>query len=638
LLRVERMNCFQGRRCGQERDCYAWFLTPKRLVSKTKVLHLGICVFAGGNYMCRRSTSTGFLRSSFRLALLFVGIVCVGTLAAQQTPAGLHEFISVPLSYNLKAAGGGLEVSVSTKPSACQTASTSTPLSQASLQDVEVQLATLAHHAIFLEDDPYPIRRRIPEYFRTERLPARYHSPEWRSTLHALRKSGYTVYDYSTSALLCVVAIPSVYKRSSAYVDPVMDDALDPQIQNYISEWRTQTVTIKGVEDQVRVLDAAVLSKAATLQTLVAEETALGERIRSIKAQLGARLSAFDFVGLLPQPKYDADADYLRSVLQKNLSPIPKSVAIDGGVPDAVLDPELNAALEKFLTTNGDQLKEWKLTPFTIVSAARTPINQASQKGAKPVVAGTLTGGHCQGEAFDFQIAGSAVDIKSFYDNQATPEQFDKLVAGDGHPNDKQAKMFKRYQAGPKAYHALFAARSANWNKLQSLMKEAGLDLSHPGVTDANHVFLAKYVSNKLASRLFAGRVKLKMMSAYFQAMKLQKAAQDTKVKDLVAAVKQKLQNKFNLDQNIQDASKKIEGLKLEVAKLTEEKSQRDKEAAQREARNRPDRGDTDRHGADHDEYREVETKEHHEDYEHARPEREPGEFAEHHPMPLNAA
>src|SRR5207247_6912494 len=95
----------------------------------------------------------------------------------------------------------------------------------------------------------------------------------------------------------------------------------------------------------------------------------------------------------------------------------------------------------KFVSQNTTQLAAVGLTQFALVSAARTPLNQLAQQSSNPVAAGLFTTGHVMGVAFDFRIAGTPVDVKTYIENQATPEQFEKVQQQGLPANAKPARL-----------------------------------------------------------------------------------------------------------------------------------------------------------------------------------------------------
>jgi hypothetical protein len=522
--------------------------------------------------------------------LLSLGLVGFGSTGLSQSPnRDLPDgFVADPLSFRLKSLGTGLSVVHYQLPSGCEkNIQLQIRLHPNDPVLLAVEQARIASEAIFITSDSYPVHLRwwekLDKPFPWSFLDSR-HSDQFRATVKGLQQSGYVVFRNDQLFLgTCDVAFPKGFLGPSAEVDKLVDYGLTPLMEEYLNDWQSKSKSIDDLQSQSAALDADIASSEHTLKQLDDQQAQLAAQIKTLQAELGSK--PYDLVRSLAGINYVPGSDYLRPVVQKNFVPIPSTVNVDKQqVPDAVLTPELNDALEKFLIDNRQQLEAWGLGNFTVVSAARTPMNQSSLQDTRPVAAGVLDTGHCLGVAFDFQIAGSGADIKTYYDDHSTPDELAKLLESGKAPSEKQAKHIESYTKDPKGYREKFDQRYKNWKALKALMAKAGLDMT-PGEKDANHVFLSKYTGASKASRLFAAQLRIKILGDYLTAMENERITQEQRLKDLKNQVAQKMFTKFNLDSRINEAKDKIAKLQAQLSSLNAQKEQQDRDRAIEAAR-----------------------------------------------------
>jgi hypothetical protein len=556
-------------------------------------------------------------------ALPFAGVRCEErSLPAASSPVG--QPLDIPLSDELKSHNAGLVIYQRDTASWCEQAALAgvyfdtTGKGLITIPDSFV-VGALANQAIYLDHDPYPryvpLRDRMLNYLTFGWWKTHFevfdlqHSREWTRTVKALRASGYETFEIKETILTpgCVIAVPQTYSGSSEQVDAQLDYALDDTIASYSNQETADFAVLdeqQALNQQLKSQTAAEAPIADGLQgQLAAEYTKYNDLWTQVRA-LHLKLGDYAFtpgalLELTKKPDYSHDRDYLVSAIKDNLQAMPLTINWDSKqVSDPYLQPELIDAIEHFQSEHSAELAALGVPRLVVVSAARTPINQLAQQSDNPVAAGVFTTGHAMGVAFDFSMAGTPVDVKPYVGNQATPDDFDKLHTAGLPPGSKPERvtLFSQYQQNPVAYRQSYTDKLARWQKLAALMAANDLPLS-AGLVDPNHAFLGLYKGTSGAAKSYQNGVRIKMLRAYLNAMKAERAASASRLKDAKTESQSLIAAKFNLDQRISQLQKELDDLRQREADLAAEKGRLEGQLRDREQNS--DRGPNARSGGD---------------------------------------
>jgi hypothetical protein len=543
-------------------------------------------------------------RSRLHRFCCFIGtlLLIVISNAASAESADSGQPIDTPLADKLKARGAGLVIYRSDTISRCESDVLSgTHYDAGHGETIRVPdpfvTAALAHQAIYIDKDPYP---RVPplldrildgatfgwwmKHLGVFDLPNS-HSREWTAAVKALRASGYETFVFKETILTggCLIAIPQAYSGDSAQVDAQLDYALADVLYSYYQHEASDRSSLEDIQKANELLKTQMVAQhsvADALQTQINTEQAKHDELWTEVRDLHVKLGDYAFaprtlLELLKKLQYEHDQDYLVTAIKENLQPIPLDINWDSSqVSDPYLQPELIAAIEKFQAAHGAELAALGLPKLSIVSAARTPINQLVQQSANPVATGIFTSGHVMGVAFDFNMAGTPVDVKPYVVNAATPDEFAQLQ-GTGLPggaSQARVNMYAQYKANPVTYRADYAGKLSRWQKVAALMAANDLPISD-GLKDANHVFLGLYKGTSRAAKDFQNRVRMTLLRSYLNAMKTERQNSGQRLKDATSENQALLAAKLDLDHRIQQLQTNLDYLHAENARLAAEKS-----------------------------------------------------------------